>query len=96
MEVVQLLGLQGPWQCQVCRDMDCLRCRSYGPIRVFFQASCSWQSEGLFGQSFSVALPSLALKGLPCLGSFYVIRHVWHLKGHSGWGPTLYFGASVS
>ena len=28
----------------------------------FFQASCSWQSEGLFAQSFSVALPVQALK----------------------------------
>ena len=75
------------------QDTDCLCCRSCGPIRVFFRVSCSWQSEGLFGQSFSVALPSLALRGLPCLASFCVIWHVWHLKGHPGWGPTLYFGA---
>ena len=40
VKVAQLLGLRGPWRRQVCRDMDCLRCRSYGPIRVFFQASC--------------------------------------------------------
>ena len=37
MKVVQLLGLQGPWRCQVCRDTDCLPCKSYGPIRVFFE-----------------------------------------------------------
>ena len=37
MKLAQLLGLQGPWQRQVCRDSDCLRHRSYGPIRVFFQ-----------------------------------------------------------
>ena len=24
---------------------------------LFFRASCGWQSEGLFGQSFSVAQP---------------------------------------
>ena len=34
-EVVQLLGLRGPWRHQVCRDVDCLCHRSYGPIRVF-------------------------------------------------------------
>ena len=38
----------------------------------FFLASCSWQSEGLSAQSFSVALPVQALRGLPCLGSFCV------------------------
>ena len=54
------------------------RCRSHGPIRVFFRASCSWRSEGLFGQCFSVvSLSSVqALKGLPC------------------WGPSLLFSAS--
>ena len=40
-----------------------LGCRSYGPIRVFFQASCSWRSEGLFGQCFSIALPVQAFRG---------------------------------
>ena len=65
MKVVQLLGLQGPWQCQVCKDTDCLHRRSYGPIRVFFWASCSWQSEGLFGWSCSVAPPVQTLRGLP-------------------------------
>ena len=32
-------GLWGPWWCWVCRDMGCLCCGSYGPIRVFFWAS---------------------------------------------------------
>ena len=63
--------------------------RSYGPIRVFLQASCSWQLHGLFGQTFSVVLPIQALRGLPCLGSFSVVQHVRHIKEHSGWGPTL-------
>ena len=67
MKVVQLLGLRGPWQLQVCRDTDCICCRSYGPIRVFFQASCSWRSEGLFGQSFSIGPPIQALRGFLCL-----------------------------
>ena len=47
----------------------------------FFQASCSWQSEGLFGQTFSVALPIQALRGLPCLGSFSVVWCVRHMEG---------------
>ena len=52
----------------MCRDMDCFRCRSYNPIRVFFQASCSWRSESLYGQSFSIVSPIQTLRGLPCLG----------------------------
>jgi len=94
MKVVQLLGLWGPWLHQVCRDTDCLPHRSYGPIRVFSWASCSWQSEGLFGQSFSLTPPIQAVRGLPCLGSFSVVRHVRHIEAPHpphppGWGPTL-------
>ena len=81
VKVVQLLGLRGPWRHQVYRDTACLCHRSYGPIRVFFWASCSWQSEGLFGQFFSVALPIQALRGLTCLGSFSVVWHVRHVEG---------------
>ena len=81
MKMAQLLGLRGPWQCQVCRDMDCLLHRSYGPIRVFFWASCSWWSEALFGQPFSVALPVQVLRRLPCLGSFSVVGCIWHIEG---------------
>jgi len=66
-KVVQLLGLRGRWWHHVCRDTDCLHWRSYSPIRVFFPASCSWQSEGLFGQSFSIASLIQALRGLPFL-----------------------------
>ena len=60
---------------------------SYGLIRVFLQASCSWQSEGLFGQSFSVALPAQALRGLPCLGSFSVVQHIRNIEGPPWLGP---------
>ena len=81
VKVAQLLGLWGTWWCQVCRDKDCLCCRSYGPIRVLFWASCNWESEGLFGQSFSVAPPIQALRGLPCLGSFSVVLRVRHIEG---------------
>ena len=89
MKVVQLLGLQGPWQRQVCRDTDCLCSRSYGPTRVFSWASCSWRSDGLFGQSFSMAPPVQALGGIPCLGTFSAVQHIRHIEGHPGWGPTL-------
>ena len=55
--------------------------QDYGPIRVFFWASSSWWSEGLFGQSFSVAPPIRALRGVSCLGSFSVVRLVRHIEG---------------
>ena len=71
MKVAQLLGLWVPQQHQVCNDTDCLCCRSCGPIRVFFPASCSWQSEGLFGQSFSIALPVQAHRGAPLAGVLF-------------------------
>ena len=48
----------------------------YGPIWVFFWASCSWWSEGLFGKSFSIAPPVQALSWLPYLGSFSVVWQV--------------------
>ena len=44
----------------------------------FFWASCSWQSEGLFGQSFSIAPPIQAFRRLPCLGSFSVVWCIRH------------------
>ena len=81
MKVVQLPVLRGPWWHQVCRDTDCLCRRRYGPLRVFFRAFFSWQSEGLFGQSFSVAPPVQALTGLPCLGSFSVVQLARHMEG---------------
>ena len=133
MKVTQLLDLQGPSRCQVCREMDCLPNKSYdpaaaakllqscptlrnpidgsppgspipgilqartlewvaisfssyGPIRAIFPASCSRRSEVLFGQSFSVAPPIQALRGLPCLRSFCVVLHVRHIEGSSWLG----------
>ena len=44
-----------------------------------------YRSEGLFGQSFSVAPPIQALRGLPGLGSFSI---VWRLR-HIGRPPWL-------
>ena len=79
VECEQLLSLRRHWQRQVCRDTGCLRSRSHGLIRVFFQASCSCRSEGLFDQSISVAPPVQALRGLPCLGSLSVVWWVRHI-----------------
>ena len=70
---------------QVCRDTDSLCPRSNGPIRAFFQASCSGQSEGLFGQCLSIALPTQALRGLLCLGSFSVVLCIRHIEGAPSW-----------
>ena len=81
MKLVQLLGSRGPWRRQVCRDTDCPRRRGHGPIRVFSRASCSWRSEGLFGQSLSAALPVQALRGIPCLGSVSAGHRMNHIDG---------------
>ena len=48
---------------------------------VFFQASCSWRSEGLSIQSFSIVPPIQVLRGLPCLGSFSVVHCMRHIEG---------------
>ena len=63
-------------------------------LSVFSQASWSWRSEGLFGQSFPIALPIQVLRGLPCLGSFSVVWCIRHIEGRPGWGPTLHICTS--
>ena len=93
-KVAQLLGLRGPRWSQVFRGSDCLRWRSYGPIKVFFPASCSWQSESLFGQSFSIDLPIQAHRGAPLAGVLFCGSGHQALKGAPGWGPALQFSAS--
>ena len=50
-------------------------------LSAFFQASYSWWSEGLFGQSFLVAPPVQALGGLPCLGVVLCSSAHQSLKG---------------
>ena len=89
-KLAQLLGLRGPWRCQVCRDMDCLHHRSYGPIRVSFWASCTWQSEGLFGQSFFKTPLVQLFRRLPGLGSFSVVQRVRDIRGATLVGVLLY------
>ena len=46
-----------------------------------YSSLCGWRSEGLFGQSFSIAPPVQALRGFPCLGSFSVVWCVRHIEG---------------
>ena len=55
-------------------------------LSVFFRASCSWRSEGLFGQSFSVALPVQALKRALLPG---VLLCCWASQAHRGGPPWL-------
>ena len=78
--------------CLTCGDPDGAKCAGTQTAStagvmagsVFFPASCSWRSEGLFGQSFSVALPIQALRGLPCLGSFSLVWCISRFKGPRG------------
>ena len=81
VNVVQLVGLRGTLAVPSVQGHRLPCHRSDGPIRVFFQASCSWHSEGLFGRSFSIAPPIQALRGLPCLGLFSVFPRVRHTDG---------------
>ena len=54
-------------------------------LSVFFPVSCCWRSEGLIGQSFSIALPVQALRGLSCLGSFSVVGPLRNIGGGGPW-----------
>ena len=85
VKVAQLLSLRGPWWHQVCRDTDCLHRRSYGPIRVFFRVSCSWRSDGLFDQSFSIVPPVQAHRRAPLAGVLLCRSSVRHWKENPGW-----------
>jgi len=67
VKVVQLLGLQGPWRCQVPGTRTASAAVIMA-LSVFFRVSCSWLSQGLFGQSFSIAPPVQALKRAPLPG----------------------------
>ena len=78
------LACRDPGDARVFRNTDCFHSRSYGPISygpIFSWASCSWQSEGLFGQSFSIASPVQALRGNPCLRFFSVVQCIRHIEG---------------
>ena len=75
--------------CLACRDAGGVKCggtRTASLARVmalsvFFQAACSWWSEGLLGLSFSIAPSLQALKGLPYLRSFSGVLSIRHIEG---------------
>ena len=57
MKVAQLLGLQGPWRRQVCRDKNCLCQKELWPYQSFF--------EPLVAGDQKASLASLSLYLLP-------------------------------
>ena len=57
---------------------------------LFSSLLYSWQSEGLFGQSFSIAPPIQSLRGLPGLASFSVVQHIRHIEGPCSSPPGSY------
>ena len=88
----------------LCRDTDCLCPRSYGPIRVFFQAGNQKASlaslslklhpfrhlEGPLAWGPSLLFGHIRhIEGLPWLGFNSVDWHIRHLNGHPGWDPAL-------
>ena len=91
-----------PSESWVWRWLSCLARRDPGGIKcagtrtasaagvmalsVFFGAPCSWWSEGLLGQGFSVAPPIQALGGLPYLGSYSVVQCLRCLMGQPLYG----------
>ena len=66
-----------------------LSCQELWPYHYLFRTSCSWRSDVLFGQSFSIALPIQTLRGIRCLGSFSVVQRVRYIEDAPDWGPTL-------
>ena len=52
MKVAQLLGLQGPWQCQICRDMDYCNAGVMALSESFFKP--------LFAGDYKASLSSLS------------------------------------
>ena len=88
------------WSCLACEDPGSTKCAgtwtASAEVMVLSESffffsldSCSWQLEGLFGHSFSVALNFQALRGLPFLGSSSVVPCIRHIDGTPYWGPTL-------
>ena len=87
MKVFQLLGLWGPWWHNVCRDLDCIRPGSYGPISLFLSLlepanrrpvwpAFLWSSAHSCPQR--APLPGVLLCFLAC-----------QAQTRPGWGPTL-------
>ena len=80
MKVVQLMACGYPGGAECAATWTASAAGVMALSESFFKPLNSWQSEGLFGQSFSIVLPIQALTGLPCLGSS-VVWHVRHIGG---------------
>ena len=78
----------------MCRDTDRLHHRSYGRSGSFFKPLVAGDQKASLA-SLSLPLSVQALAGLPCLGSFSIVRHVGHIEGPPGWGPTLQFSGEA-
>ena len=81
VKAAQLLGLRRPWSTKCAGTWTASATGVMALSESLFQASCSWRSDGLFGQSFSIAPPIQALRGFPCLGSFSVVWRIRHIEG---------------
>ena len=68
----------------MCRDTNCLHCRSYGPISLFFFFFFFEPLELAIRRSLWLIFfrsSIQALRGLPCLGSFSIVRDIRHIEG---------------
>ena len=61
----------------MCRDMDCVHCRIYVPIRVFFEPLVAGNQKASLA-TLSAALPIQALRGLLCRGRSLLFGSLAH------------------
>ena len=80
VKVVQLLGFQGPWW----RHREGTETASVAGVTALSESFLKPLVAGnqkAFVQSFSIALPIHALRGIPCLESFSAVPCVRHIEG---------------
>ena len=76
-----LLGLQGPWRRQMCRDMDCLCCKELWPYQSLFSSLLYLVIRKPLWPVFLHSSARSGARGLPCLGSFSVVWRIRHIEG---------------
>ena len=78
MKVMQLLGLWGPWWCQVCRDTDCLSCRSYALSEFFFKPPVAGGQKASLASLSPLLRPFRHLEGSLAWGPslLFSVRHI--------------------
>ena len=96
MKLAQLPGLQGPWWCQVCRDMDCLHHRSYGSIRVFSEPLVAGDQKASLASFSSYLLAFRHLEGSLTRGPSLLFGVSGTQRGPPGWSPTVWSCTSVT